>query len=173
MKLPQTFTEDKKYINVVIETPKNCRNKYTYDPEGEFFKLTKILPEGLVFPLHFGFIPHTKGGDGDPLDVLVLMDEPSFTGCVAECRAIGTLVAAQTEKNKTIRNDRIVATAVEFQGYKNVKSIADLDKNMVQEIINFMKYYNQVAGKEFRILRYLNTAQTYKLINAKMEKKSK
>jgi len=172
MKLPQTFTEDKKYINVVIETPKNCRNKYTYDPEGEFFKLTKILPEGLIFPLHFGFIPHTKGGDGDPLDVLVLMDEPSFTGCVAECRPIGTLVASQTEKNKTMRNDRIIATAAESQMYKNVKSIADLDKRMVQEIINFMKYYNQEAGKDFKVLRYLDSTRTYKLIKKNVEKKS-
>ncbi|MGI8582876.1 MAG: inorganic diphosphatase [Chitinophagaceae bacterium] len=87
MTLPKTFVADTKYINVIIETPKGSRNKYTFDPETELFKLTKILPEGLNFPLHFGFIPGTKGEDGDPLDVLVLMDEPSYPGNLIECKS--------------------------------------------------------------------------------------
>jgi inorganic pyrophosphatase len=173
MKLPQPFTKDKTVINVVIETPRNSRSKYTYDEKGDFFKLSKILPEGLVFPLHFGCIPFTKGEDGDPLDVLVLMDEPSFTGCIAECRLVGTLVADQTEKNKTIRNDRIIAVAVESPRYKKVNSIQDLDKTVVREIINFMKYYNKMAGKEFRVLRYLDGSKTLEMIQRKIEKKKK
>ena len=96
MKMPQPFTEDKKNINAVIETPKNSGIKYTFDPETGLFKLSKILPEGLVFPLHFGFIPSTKGEDGDPLDVLILMDEPSYPGCLLECRLVGTIEAEQT-----------------------------------------------------------------------------
>src|SRR6476469_1337815 len=99
MKLPQPFSENKKNINVVIETPMGSHNKFEFDPETQLFKLSKLLPEGMVFPLHFGFIPRTKGGDGDPLDALVLMEQPSYPGCLIECSLIGTIEAEQTEKN--------------------------------------------------------------------------
>src|SRR4051794_14166126 len=69
-------------LNVVIDTPKGSRNKFKYDEELGLFKLRKVLPLGAVFPFDFGFLPSTRGADGDPLDVLVLMDEPAFAGCV-------------------------------------------------------------------------------------------
>src|SRR5260370_30505420 len=72
-------------IKVIIETPKCCRNKYAFDPELKVFELKKVLPAGMTFPYDFGFIPSTKADDGDPIDVLVLMDEPAFTGCVLKC----------------------------------------------------------------------------------------
>jgi inorganic pyrophosphatase len=77
-------------IEVVIETPKGSRNKFKYDPISHRFKLSKVLPEGMVFPHDFGFVPNTKGPDGDPIDVLVLVDEPTFPGCSLECRLIGS-----------------------------------------------------------------------------------
>ena len=69
-------------LQVVIETPRGSRNKYSFDPEQRVFRLKSALPSGMVFPFDFGFVPSTLGGDGDPLDVLVLMDEPAFPGCV-------------------------------------------------------------------------------------------
>jgi inorganic pyrophosphatase len=63
---------------VVVETPKGSRNKYAFDPDNRVFELKKVLPAGMALPYDFGFLPSTKGGDGDPLDVLVLMDEPAF-----------------------------------------------------------------------------------------------
>jgi len=71
-------------IQVVIETPKGSRNKYAFDEEQRVFSLTKVLPAGMTFPYDFGFIPSTKAEDGDPTDVLVLMDEPAFPGCLLE-----------------------------------------------------------------------------------------
>src|SRR5919202_6145584 len=94
-------------LNVIIETPKGSRNKYDYDEELRLFKLGGVLPSGAVFPFDFGFVPATLGGDGDPLDVLVLMDEPAFTGCLVVTRLIGVIDAEQTERDgETKPNDR-------------------------------------------------------------------
>ena len=79
-------TDGQNAIQVIIETPKGSRNKYAFDPEQRVFQLKKVLPTGMAFPYDFGFIPSTKAEDGDPVDVLVLMDEPAFPGC-ALCAA--------------------------------------------------------------------------------------
>ena len=71
-------------IRVTIETPRGSRNKLKFDPAKKMFSLSKLLPEGMVFPYDFGFVPATKADDGDPLDVLVLTDEPLFPGCLVE-----------------------------------------------------------------------------------------
>jgi inorganic pyrophosphatase len=68
-------------LTVIIETPKGSRNKYAYDPKERIYGLRKVLPAGMAFPYDFGFVPSTIADDGDPLDVLVLMDEPAFPGC--------------------------------------------------------------------------------------------
>jgi inorganic pyrophosphatase len=78
-------------LRAVIETPKGSPNKYDFNPEFAGFELAKTPPEGMTFPFDFGFIPSTQGGDGDPLDVLVLMDFPATPGCVVNARLIGCL----------------------------------------------------------------------------------
>src|SRR5689334_2298163 len=98
-------------IDVIIETPKGSRNKFKYDSTSRMFKLSKVLPEGMMFPYDFGFVPSTIGDDGDPLDILVLMDEPTFPGCLLECRLIGVIEAEQEENHEKERNDRLVAVA--------------------------------------------------------------
>jgi inorganic pyrophosphatase len=103
------FDKDKSAIVVIIETPKGSRNKYAFDVKERIFVLKKVLPAGMSFPYDFGFIPSTIGGDGDPLDVLVLMDEPAFAGCKLSCRVIGIIEGEQGSKKKKERNDRIVA----------------------------------------------------------------
>src|SRR5579871_6578732 len=99
-------------FQVVIETPRGHRNKFKYEEKLGLFTLHKVLPLGASFPFDFGFIPATRGQDGDPLDVLVLMDEPTFPGCVVTSRLIGVLEAEQTEDGETVRNDRLIAMAV-------------------------------------------------------------
>jgi inorganic pyrophosphatase len=101
-------------ITVFIESSKASRNKYKFDKDSGGIKLSKLLPEGMVFPFDFGFVSGTKGEDGDPLDVLVLNDKPSFPGCQMDCRLIGVLKANHTEKGKRRRNDRIIATALKL-----------------------------------------------------------
>src|ERR1700749_4837400 len=99
MILPGPFTADEKKVNVIVETPAGNRHKFDYDPETQLFKLKKTLPGGTAFPLEMGFIPGTQGQDGDPLDVLVITEEPCFTGCLIECRILGIIEAVQKEKN--------------------------------------------------------------------------
>ena len=92
-------------VNVVVDTPQGSRNKYKFDEQHGQWRLSKVLPQGMYFPYDFGFIPSTRGEDGDPLDVLLLADEPSFPGCIVPAHLIGVLEAEQTEGGKTIRND--------------------------------------------------------------------
>src|SRR5579859_2257497 len=84
----------------IIETPKGSRNKFDYDPETSLFMLGGLLPEGMQFPFDFGFLPSTRGEDGDPLDIMVLMDAPAHVGCLMEVRIIGIIKAEQTEDGK-------------------------------------------------------------------------
>jgi inorganic pyrophosphatase len=165
MKLPDAFVNKTEIANIVIETPKGSGNKYAFDPKTELFKLSKILPEGMVFPLHFGFIPCTKAEDGDPMDALVLMDEPSYPGNLIECRVIGIIEAEQTEKTgRKTRNDRIVTIAVESQRYSNISSLKKLDKYLLDEITKFFITYNAMSEKKFTPLAFKGPRKAVKLI---------
>lgn len=90
-----SYDEKSRDLNVIIETPKGNRNKFTFDEELGLFKLRGVLPAGAIFPFDFGFVPSTLGEDGDPLDVLVLMDESAFTGYLVPARLIGVIGANQ------------------------------------------------------------------------------
>src|SRR5258707_12353857 len=90
-------------IQVVVETPKGSRKKYAFDVDQKVFALKKVLPAGMAFPYDFGFIPSTRAEDGDPVDVLVLMDEPAFAGCVLACRPVGVIEGEQKEGKRRIR----------------------------------------------------------------------
>ena len=144
--------EDDDIIQVVIETPKGSRNKYALDVKQKVFELTKVLPAGMVFPYDFGFIPSTIAEDGDPADVLVLMDEPAFPGCLLKCRTIGVIEGEQGKKNKAERNDRIVAIEQMNHSYAHVKHVDDLGKKFVKELEEFFVHYHELTGKVYRIL---------------------
>jgi inorganic pyrophosphatase len=140
-------------LNVVIDTPKGCRNKYAFDFDVNGYVLKTVMPKGLLFPFDFGSIPGTIAQDGDPLDALVLMDEPAFCGCLVQSRLLGVIEATQKEKNgKPQRNDRLIAVAAESHTHSAIKSVTDLDPNLVNEIENFFISYNQVRGKKFKPL---------------------
>jgi inorganic pyrophosphatase len=144
--------DDKKIIQVIIETPKGSRNKYAFDAKLRVFELKKVLPAGMNFPYDFGFVPSTLGGDGDPLDVLVLMDEPAFPGCVLKCRLIGIIEGQQESKKKTDRNDRIVAIEQDNHSYASVKHVDDLGKQFALELEDFFVNYHRLIGKKYQIL---------------------
>ena len=135
----------------IIETPKNRRNKFDYDPESNLFKLGGLLPEGMMFPFDFGFIPSTLGGDGDPLDVMVLMDEPAHVGCLVDVRIIGVIHAKQTEKGATETNDRLLAVAVHSYQHQEIKSIDELNSSTLDQLEQFFVSYNKLRGKKFKL----------------------
>jgi inorganic pyrophosphatase len=159
-------------VHVVIETPKGSRNKFKYEPDLRTFTLHKVLPEGMVFPYDFGFIPCTEGEDGDPVDVLLLMDEPVFAGCVVPSRLIGVLEAEQREKNgKKERNDRLLAVSLASRQHMELKTIADVSDKMLEEIQQFFANYNQQAGKQYTPLGQKGPKQALKLVHKSLLKK--
>jgi inorganic pyrophosphatase len=158
-----TFASDGD-LNVVIETPKGSRNKYGFDNDLETFVLKGSLTAGHSFPYDFGFIPRTLGGDGDPLDVLVLMDESAFPGCVIRCRLIGAIKAEQTKKGKTERNDRLLAVASKSAEYENVRSTRDLGNKVMDQIEHFFVSYNEAKGKKFRALGRMSGREAHSAV---------
>lgn len=157
--------KNKDAINVVIETPKGCRNKYAYDEKLKAFRLKKILPAGAVFPFDFGYIPDTEGEDGDPLDILVIMDEPAYPGCVIGCRIIGALKAKQSsKKNGMEENDRLIGVSVVSRDFTDVKDLKDINKNILDEIEHFFVSYNKEEGKEFEPQGWCDAESAKKLI---------
>jgi inorganic pyrophosphatase len=139
-------------IVVVIETPKGSRNKYAYDVKEHIFELKKVLPAGMAFPYDFGFVPSTRGGDGDPLDVLVLMDEPAFAGCKLTCRIVGLIEGEQSDAKTKERNDRVVAVENANHSYARVKHIEDLGKRFEKELEEFFVNYHRLGAMTYRVL---------------------
>jgi inorganic pyrophosphatase len=153
-------------IHAVVETPKGSRNKLGFEPDLGAFKLKGVLPEGHSFPYDFGFVPSTKAADGDPLDVLLLLDAPTFPGCVVEARLIGAIELEQRETDGTVvRNDRLLAVADGARLYKEVHTITDLGQELLHEIEHFFHSYNEAKGGEIKILRRVGPKQAQQLIN--------
>jgi inorganic pyrophosphatase len=154
-------------ITIIIESPKGCGHKYDFEPELNRFKLKKILPAGMVFPFDFGFIPDTKGEDGDPLDVVVVSEITGFPGCCMDCRIIGAIIVNQTERDgKTMRNDRYFAVPEVSQLYSNINSIHELPEAILNQIESFFKNYNEQASKELNIIKRINGKEAYQMIKS-------
>src|SRR5262245_59299180 len=161
------FDQETGDLNVIIDTPQGSRNKYKYDPELKCYKLNHILAEGIVFPFDFGFIPSTKGEDGDPLDVLLLMEEAAFTGCLIKSRLIGDIEADQTVEGKTGRNDRFIAVPSESQRYRQIEDLKELDSRLLDQIEHFFISYNEMRNRKFEVKRRLGSKSARKLILSK------
>jgi inorganic pyrophosphatase len=159
---------DPEIVRAVVETPGGSRNKFKYDETVRFFTLSGVLPEGMVFPHAFGFVPRTRAADGDPEDILIVMDEPTFTGCVVPTRLIGVMEAEQTEDGETTRNDRLIAVAAHSRDYSDVRSLDDLNSNMLKEIEQFFVNYNKEKGKKFKVLRTGGPKEAKKLLKKRM-----
>ena len=159
-------------LQVVIETPRGSRNKYSFDTEQRVFRLKSSLPAGMAFPFDFGFVPGTIGGDGDPLDVLVLMEEPAFPGCVLLVRLLGAMEVEQTEQRKTKRNDRLIAVAEVSQLFANLETLDDLPRQVRTEIDEFFTTYHRLQGKQSRTLGWRKPAAAQRLIDEARKRRS-
>lgn len=159
-------SNDKGLLRVVIETPKGSRNKFSFDPKERIFELKKVLPSGMTFPYDFGFVPSTMADDGDPIDVLVLMDEPAFPGCALSCRPIGVIQGEQGDKKDKERNDRIVAVEKDAHSWEDVKTVSDLGKQFAKELEEFFVNYHRLTGKEYRILGLKGPDEARKIVKS-------
>jgi inorganic pyrophosphatase len=164
MKIKDIPSGNDQLILVVIETLRGTPYKYDYDFDFDVFRMNKVLPLGMVFPFDFGFIPSTKAEDGDPLDVLLLMDEPGMQGTLVPARPIAVLEASQKEKGEEFRNDRIVAVAEFSHHYKGIDNIKQLNADLQGQIEIFFKQYNLLAGKEFIPLGWQDGQSAFTLI---------
>jgi len=162
--------EDSGHVNAIIDTPKGSRNKFKYDEKVSMFKLGGALPLGAVFPFDFGYIPSTKAADGDPLDILILMDEPAFVGCLVPAKLIGVIEAEQTEEKETTRNDRLIAVAADSRNHSHIRFLGDLNNNLIHEIERFFVSYNETKGKKFEILGLFGPDRALALIESATKK---
>jgi inorganic pyrophosphatase len=158
------FSKKKGSLQVVIETPKGSRNKYAFDEKQKIFALKKVLPAGMAFPYDFGFIPSTVADDGDPVDVLTLMDEPGAVGCLLQCRVVGIIEGEQGRKKKAERNDRIVAIERDNQRFAEIRHVKDLGKEFIRELEDFFVNYHQLTGEKYRILDVKGPGEALKRI---------
>lgn len=162
----EPFDKESGHVNAIIDTPKGSRNKFKYDEKIGMFKLGGALPLGAVFPFDFGYIPSTRAEDGDPLDILILMDDPAFVGCLVPAKLIGVLEANQTEHEVTTRNDRLIAVAEGSRNHSHIRFLGDLNNNLVHEIERFFVSYNETKGKKFEILGRYGPDRAEALIHA-------
>jgi inorganic pyrophosphatase len=159
------MSENYKIVSVIVESPRGSTHKYDYQPQLHRFKLKKILPIGMSFPFDFGFIPDTKGEDGDPLDVIVISEITAIQGSVIDCRIIGAIKAEQTERDgSAMENDRFLAVPEVSQIFSNVRTIKDLPEEVIGQLENFFRNYNEQAGKKFKVTGRLSARQAAQLL---------
>ncbi len=149
--LPNQLDAKKGTCRAIIETPKGFRNKFDYDPDSNLFMLGGLLPEGMMFPFDFGFVPSTLGEDGDPLDILVLMDAAAHVGCLIEVRIIGIITAEQSQDGKKETNDRLLGVAIHSYDHEGLESIDDMSKTLLSQLEEFFVSYNKQRGKKFKV----------------------
>ena len=170
------FHQETNLANIIIDTPKGSRNKFKFDAEKKLFKLKHILPAGAVFPFDFGFLPNTLTEDGDPLDILILLEAPAFVGCLIETRILGVLEAEQTDKNgQTERNDRLIGVFAEDKRYEKTEDLRDLPPELLQEIEHFFRSYNEIREIRFKVLASSGAKKALQIIqkSVKLAEKSK
>ena len=137
----------------VIEAPAGSRAKVYYDTESRRFRVGKLLPLGMVFPLDFAFVPSTLGGDGDPLDLLVMPEASLPVGAIVTVRILGILEAEQRKVNKRAkRNDRVIARLTESRLFAKVDRLDQLGTTFVDEVSSFFRTYKNLRGQAYDIL---------------------
>ena len=139
-KVPELF-------NAVIEIPLDCKMKYEYDKDLQVFRLDRNLYSPVHYPGDYGFIPRTLGDDGDPLDVLVLVDTPSFPGCVMEVRPIGVLEMIDQGKG----DEKILCVGAGNPRYNDVSNYHEIYPHILKEITHFFSIYKDLEGKRVEV----------------------
>src|SRR5438477_10810010 len=167
--LPLQLDSKKRVCRAIIETPKGFRNKFDYDPDSGLFKLGGLLPEGMMFPFDFGFVPSTLAEDGDPMDIMVLMDAPAHVGCLIEVRIIGIINAEQSEDGKTETNDRLLGVAIHSYDHEDLESIGDVSKTLLDQVEEFFVSYNKQRGKKFKVTGTGGPGKAMKFLKAGMK----
>jgi inorganic pyrophosphatase len=129
-------------VRMIVEIPKNSGNKYEYDVELNLFRLDRVLYSPMHYPGDYGFIPGTLAGDGDPLDVLCLVGDPSFTGCLIEVRPVGILNMRDQQES----DQKILAVPTKDPRYDEIHTIDQVFSHIRREIEHFFQIYKELQG---------------------------
>lgn len=157
---------DSGLVNVVVDTPRGSPIKFKYDIENRCYKASYLLAPGMVFPFDFGSIPGTLAEDGDPLDVLILMEKPSFVGCLVPVRLLGVLEAEQTQEGRTFRNDRLIGAAEISREHRERSTLDDVPKRLLEEVERFFVFYNEDRGRVFNVVSRAGPVRALRLLDA-------
>lgn len=152
-------------VYAVIEIPKGSRNKYEYDKDMEAFALDRVLYSPFHYPAEYGIIPQTLWDDGDPMDIMVLMEQPTFPGCVIETRPIGIMRMIDGEDS----DDKILGVPINDPRFKDINDIDDVPKHLLDEIAHFFKEYKRLEGKTTEILGWENASKAFEAIKHSIE----
>ncbi len=148
-------------INVLIEIAAGSKNKYEFDKDLNAFALDRVLFSSVQYPCDYGFIPNTLGDDGDPLDAMVIMDQPTFPGCVIAARPIGMLEMIDGGD----RDEKILCVPDKDPRYAQVKSIHDISQHRLDEITEFFKTYKNLEKKVTEILGWKDASEVQALVD--------
>ena len=147
-------------FNVIIEVPSGSNNKYEYNPKQDIFQLDRVLFSSVHYPGCYGFIPQTLGGDGDPLDVVVLTGEPMITGSVLNVRPVGYLKMTDDKG----QDEKILAVPVDDPRYNERQKLSDVREHVLKEIEHFFQVYKDLENKYVDIDKWYDLEDTKKLI---------
>lgn len=150
-------------VNVVIELTRGSRNKYEYDARSGVFKLNRVLYT--YFPCDYGFIPRTLDDDGDPLDAVLLINEPTFTGCVSVARPVANIKMVDDDD----LDDKVVTVSTTDPFYRHVRSLNDIPGSLVQELTYFFENYKNAEGKETKVERWDDVDEAKRIIMGSMD----
>ena len=148
-------------VRVIIEIPKNSTNKYEYDGTLEIFKLDRALYSPMHYPGDYGFIPGTLAEDGDPLDIIVMVDEPSFTGCLMEARPVGVLEMVDTREN----DQKILAVPNRNPRFDSIHTIDQVFPHTLKEIEYFFSIYKELQGAKTEMRGWGSPREARRVIN--------
>jgi len=147
-----------KEVYIVTELQRHSRNKYEYDTSLGVFRLNRVLYT--YYPADYGFIPRTLDDDGDPLDAVLLINEPTFTGCVTVARPVANIKMTDGK----VMDDKIVAVSTTDPFYKHVKNLNDLPRSIVDELTYFYNNYKRAEGKVTEVLKWEDLEDSLDLI---------
>ena len=163
--LSNLLDRDTLTCRAIVETPFGSSAKYSFDADAGLYAVGKLLPMGMSFPFDFGFIPSTRGGDGDALDVIILPETPLAVGCAVEVRLLGLMEASQQKAGEPAeRNDRIVARLAESRLYSGIDHIDRLGSAFADAITTFFVTYKSLRGQSYETLAIHGPARAAEMI---------
>jgi inorganic pyrophosphatase len=151
-------------VNAIIEIPTNERNKFELDKELGIFRLDRVLHSAVHYPGDYGFLPRTLGDDGDPLDVLVLMTIPVFTGCLVECRPIGLFHLIDRGK----ADEKVLAVPLGDPYSDGINELDDIRQHTLKEVEHFFQVYKDLEGVTTRTRGFEGAAEAREAISRAM-----